>query len=96
MGFPLSLFLLYIPLGELVWVSIYLRFVLIFDPWNFLSPGGWTQHKGSQLALRIKGEALVSKKEFKADILESGVKLCSPFHDKFLVNKKNVTISLAL
>ena len=47
MGSHLSLFLFYIPLGELFWVSIYWRFLLIFDPRDFLSPGGCTQRSGT-------------------------------------------------
>ena len=41
MGSHLSLFMFYIfPLETLFWPSIYRRFLLIFDPPNFLSPGG--------------------------------------------------------
>ena len=35
-----SLSLLYLPLSELFWPSIYRRYLLIFDPPDFLSPGG--------------------------------------------------------
>ena len=36
-----------ISLSKLFWVSIYWRFLLIFDPCDFLSPGGWTNVCGT-------------------------------------------------
>ena len=33
-----SLSVLYLPLRKVFWISIYTMYLLIFDPWNFLSP----------------------------------------------------------